>query len=712
MGKGFMKYLRIRHLALLGPGILLAFLFAKTQAIDFGEHTRYSADLRQLKQWDTTLNQDLLKSRYGLLPNYDALTTDTVELADIQDRLETLPTFIDAAGRSHLEQILLAHNQAMTLKQQALERFKSASATLKNSLDYFPLLVTELINQAPNTTTSGDLSLVLNTLLRHALLYALTGADEQIPLIRRQLDLLTQNRERYTTEIEGRSLNLITAHTKAILQYKPQVDNLLVYELLAQPTQERADELLTAYNDQYERALRTTNRYRLGLFLCALGLLAFVARMIFRLRNTTEALQRSEDRTALVLHATQDGIWDWNITTNEVYFSKEFKAQLEYEEQEFPPGFASFESHLYPEDHDRVHQALRDHLEHHTPYHLEFRLRTKSGAYRWFDVYGQAEWNEQRQPIRMTGTHRDITERKHTEEQLQMSAERLATSSRQIMTSLTQVVANTTETATAISQTATTISEVKQTAYLSSQKSQQVSENAQHTAAVSLSGQQAVEHAITGLHKMQEQMESIARSVAKLGEQSQTIGEIIATVNDLAEQSNLLAINAAIEAAKAGDQGKGFAVVAQEVRALATQSKRATAQVRVILTDIRKAASEAVAVTTQGTQSIEAGVQQSIEANQSIQTLAQGIVESAQAVTQIAASSQQQIIGMDQIGVAIESVKTASQQNVAGMRQIEAAVQDLHGVGQALQALVEQYATRNGSGLIRLPSQSRERKIT
>ena len=72
----------------------------------------------------------------------------------------------------------------------------------------------------------------------------------------------------------------------------------------------------------------------------------------------------------------------------------------------------------------------------------------------------------------------------------------------------------------------------------------------------------------------------MAASIVRLSEQSQAIGEIIATVTDLAEQSNLLAVNAAIEAAKAGEQGKGFAVVAQEVKSLAEQSKQATAQVR------------------------------------------------------------------------------------------------------------------------------------
>ena len=173
---------------------------------------------------------------------------------------------------------------------------------------------------------------------------------------------------------------------------------------------------------------------------------------------------------------------------------------------------------------------------------------------------------------------------------MQHGAQILATSISQIMTTMQQVSASTQETATSVSETATTVEEVKQTAYVASQKAQQVAESSQHTVEVSKAGEHAVEEAITGMRRVRDQMESIAQSVVKLGEQSQAIGDIIATVNALAEQSNLLAVNAAIEASKAGEAGKGFSVVAQEVRRLAEQSKRATGQVRTILNDIQKAA--------------------------------------------------------------------------------------------------------------------------
>src|SRR5205823_2563408 len=139
-----------------------------------------------------------------------------------------------------------------------------------------------------------------------------------------------------------------------------------------------------------------------------------------------------------------------------------------------------------------------------------------------------------------------------------------------------------------------------------------------------------------GMQRIRNQMTSIAESMMRLSEQSQTIGEIVAAVEDLSEQSNLLAVNAAIEAATAKEHGKGFAVVADEIKHLADQSKEATKQVRTILRDIQKATAAAVLATEEGTKSVEAGVAQSAQAGESIVALVERIDEAAQAATQIA----------------------------------------------------------------------------
>jgi methyl-accepting chemotaxis protein len=278
--------------------------------------------------------------------------------------------------------------------------------------------------------------------------------------------------------------------------------------------------------------------------------------------------------------------------------------------------------------------------------------------------------------------------------QLRDAISQLSTSSGEIVAMTAQVASGATETATAVSETTTTVEEVKQTSQVANQKAKYVSDTAQRSAEVSKTGRESVDNTIDGMSHIKEQTDSIAQSIVRLSEQSQAIGEIIATVNELAEQSNMLAVNAAIEAAKAGEQGKGFAVVAQEVKSLAEQSKQATVQVRAILSDIQKATHAAVMATEQGSKAVEAAVRQSTSTGQAIRGLTESIVEAAQAATQIAASSQQQLVGMDQVALAMENIKQASTQNVAATKQAEQAARNLNDLGQRLRAMIEANGAR------------------
>ena len=267
----------------------------------------------------------------------------------------------------------------------------------------------------------------------------------------------------------------------------------------------------------------------------------------------------------------------------------------------------------------------------------------------------------------------------------------LASSASEIMASTTQLAAGAAETAAAITETTATVEEVKQTSQLSSQKAKSVAEESQKAAEVARGGKRAVDQTIEGMGGIRQQMGLVAESILSLSAQGQAIGEIIATVDDLAAQSKLLAVSAAIEAARAGEEGKGFAVVAQEVKSLAEQSKQATTQVRSILNDIQKATSSAVLATEQGSKAVEMGVRQSNSAGESIGALSGNIAEAAQAATQIAATSQQQFVGMDQVALAMENIKIASTQTVASTKQAETAAQQLHDLGQKLKQLVARF---------------------
>lgn len=291
---------------------------------------------------------------------------------------------------------------------------------------------------------------------------------------------------------------------------------------------------------------------------------------------------------------------------------------------------------------------------------------------------------------------RDVTERKKMEEKLSHAQEimeavnALATSAGEIFAVTKQLAASSSETATTVSQTTATSEELRQTSVLSGEKAKNVLESAKKTTSVAQQGSTAVAQNMEAIKRIKGHAEFVAESIVKLSEQTQAIEEITTTVNDIAEQSNLLAVNAAIEAAKAGEQGKGFSVVAGEIKSLAGQSKQATAQVRVILTDIQKATNATVMATEQVSKAVEGGVKQATEAGEAIRQLADNIREAEQAATQVAASSQQQLVGIDQIASAMENIKQATQQNVAGIKQAEKAAHDLDELGQKLKAMVKE----------------------
>lgn len=267
----------------------------------------------------------------------------------------------------------------------------------------------------------------------------------------------------------------------------------------------------------------------------------------------------------------------------------------------------------------------------------------------------------------------------------------LATASNEISVTTTQLAAGATETAASINETTTTVEEVKQTSKHTTEKAKQVSESAKKTDMVSQEGEKSIYENIEGMNKISEQMQKITDTIIMLSEQSRTIGEIVTSVSDIAEQSNLLAVNASIEAAKAGDQGKGFAVVAQEIKNLAEQSKQATHQVKNILNDIQSSINNAVLSAEQGSKVVNLGIKKTEDAGEAIKELAVSIGESSNAALLILATSQQQSIGMDQVGSAMENIKLASLQNVESIKQLEVAARNLKDLGDKLIHQMDKY---------------------
>ena len=239
----------------------------------------------------------------------------------------------------------------------------------------------------------------------------------------------------------------------------------------------------------------------------------------------------------------------------------------------------------------------------------------------------------------------------------------------------------------AVAQTVTTVDQVAQTAAQAAQRARGVGEAVSRTQEIGQKGRQAVDDSIAALEKLEEQVESTAESILMLAEQAQAIGEIIATVNDIAEQTNLLALNAAIEASRAGEYGRGFTVLAGEVKALASQSKKATTQVRQILGEIQKATNTAVLSTEEVTKGVSVTTAVASQAGGTIKILTETLTETAQAATQIMASAGQQATGMSQIHQAMKNLDQVARQNLVAIRQVEQAAQNLSALGNQLTSL-------------------------
>lgn len=274
---------------------------------------------------------------------------------------------------------------------------------------------------------------------------------------------------------------------------------------------------------------------------------------------------------------------------------------------------------------------------------------------------------------------------------IQTEVSALSTSGEEILASVSQASAGTAETAAAVTETTTTMEELRQTAQLSAEKAKDVLVNVEGTLDTVNTSDALLQNTILDMHQINEKMKSISDGIIRLSEHNQVIGQINDTVNDIAEQSNLLAVNAAIEAAKAGEQGKSFNVVAQEIRMLAEQSKNATIQIKTILNDIQNSTSHAVLATEQGSKAVDKGLSQALMTSQSMEVLKKSMEEVAQAAKQIDISSGQQFIGIDQVAVAINNINDASKGHVRHMKQIEDSAFSLNDIGKSLKDIVDQY---------------------
>jgi len=245
------------------------------------------------------------------------------------------------------------------------------------------------------------------------------------------------------------------------------------------------------------------------------------------------------------------------------------------------------------------------------------------------------------------------------------------------------------EVATAVDEMTKTIIDTTKNASTAAELSRMYGENARN-------GGKIVVETISGMNRIQEVVRKSADTVKELGKSSDQIGEIIQVIDDIADQTNLLALNAAIEAARAGEQGRGFAVVADEVRKLAERTTKATKEIAKMIKQIQKDTAGAVQSMQLGTKEVEQGREMAEKSGESLALIIEGAEKVVDVITSVAAASEEQSASAEHISKNIEAITNVTQESAGGTQQIARAAEDLNRLTQNLQEMLGQFTLGSG----------------
>jgi len=241
------------------------------------------------------------------------------------------------------------------------------------------------------------------------------------------------------------------------------------------------------------------------------------------------------------------------------------------------------------------------------------------------------------------------------------------------------------------SQIATSAEEMSQTVLDIARNAGSIAESATTTAGIAQKGAEIVAQSVRESEAMAETVSNAATVVRTLGEQSKQIGEIVSTINDIADQTNLLALNAAIEAARAGEQGRGFAVVADEVRKLAERTGKATSEISSMIGAIQGEVDHAVAAMNKTTGQVDVSMRHSREAGAQLEAIVQSVTTLQSMVQQIASATEEMSSTAEAISGDIQHIAEGSGEIVKGTETIARSSSELAVLSTGLQGVVDQF---------------------
>ncbi len=266
-----------------------------------------------------------------------------------------------------------------------------------------------------------------------------------------------------------------------------------------------------------------------------------------------------------------------------------------------------------------------------------------------------------------------------------------ASASNQISASVEEMAAGASEQTQQISEVASSIEQMTKTILDNTKNASLAADTAKGAGDKAKLGGKVVEDTIGGMMRIAEVVKRSAETVEALGKSSDAIGEIIQVIEDIADQTNLLALNAAIEAARAGEQGRGFAVVADEVRKLAERTTKATKEIAVMIKQIQNDTTEAVASMKKGKQEVDAGKDLAIKAGEVLNDIIEGAQKVSDVAVLVAAASEEQSATAEEISQNIESINNVTKQSAIGSQQIANAAEGMSNLTQNLEKLISHF---------------------
>ncbi|NWF90407.1 MAG: methyl-accepting chemotaxis protein [Ignavibacteriaceae bacterium] len=290
------------------------------------------------------------------------------------------------------------------------------------------------------------------------------------------------------------------------------------------------------------------------------------------------------------------------------------------------------------------------------------------------------------------------------------AVEATASAANEISSSAEQMAAGAQQQSSQASEVAAAVDQMTKTIFETSKNTSLAAEASKSAGKVAKDGGKVVEETISGMNTIANVVRTSAHTVQALGKSSEQIGEIVQVINDIADQTNLLALNAAIEAARAGEQGRGFAVVADEVRKLAERTTKATKEIASMINQIQKDTNEAVDSMEKGTEEVENGKLLAQKAGDTLREIISGADKVVDIVSQVAAASEEQSATTEQISKNIESISNVTQESASGIQQIAHATEDLNKLTTNLQELVSRFTINETSSKFSLGSNGKLKK--